>query len=278
MSSEKSAAESPEGSAADALFRPPPAAVELFGERLPFMEHLAAILATRGVDHGLIGPREVPRLWDRHIVNCALLGQAIPAGGRVVDVGSGAGLPGLVLAVARPDLRLDLVEPLERRVRWLHAAIDELGLTTVDIHRGKADAFWGGLTGDIVTSRAVARLGVLADWCLPLVPVGGVMLAMKGASVERELEEDRAAVEAAGGTDIQVLTIGTGVVEQPTRVVRVTRGREVAPGRGAGGNRRRGERASARGSRSQGAAGDRASRRSSGGGPVKGSGRRRRPS
>lgn len=201
---------------------------ELVGERLELMEHLAGILATTGVDHGLVGPREVPRLWDRHIVNCALLAEAIPQGSRVVDVGSGAGLPGLVLAVARPDLRLDLIEPLERRVRWLNAAVAELGLDTVTIHRGKAQALWGSVSADIVTARAVARLGQLAQWCLPLVPVGGVLLAMKGGSAAQELAEDRAVVEAAGGGGLELLTFGEGLAEQPTRVVRVVRDREVA--------------------------------------------------
>lgn len=216
----------------DALSDPPGAAAELFGGRLPMAEHFAGILATRGVDHGLVGPREVPRLWDRHLVNCALLARAVPDDAQVVDVGSGAGLPGIVLAIARPDLQVELVEPLERRVRWLDAAVDELGLDQVRVHRGKAEAFWGALSGDVVTARAVARLGELTRWCLPLVPIGGVMLAMKGASVAREIDEDREAMLAAGAGDIELITLGEELVEVPTRVVRATRVSEGA-GRGA---------------------------------------------
>ena len=216
----------------DALTDPPEAAVQLFAGRLPLAEHFAGILATRGVDHGLVGPREVPRLWDRHLINCALLAQAVPDGARVVDVGSGAGLPGIVLAIVRPDLHVDLVEPLERRVRWLDAAVDELGLDRVRVHRGKAEAFWDELSGDVVTARAVARLGELTRWCLPLVPIGGVMLAMKGASVAREMDEDRHEMLAAGAADIELVTLGEDLVEVPTRVVRATRVGEGDP-RGA---------------------------------------------
>ncbi len=214
----------PEGSASE-LAAAPPIVADIVGDRTPLLERYAAILATRGLDHGLVGPREVPRLWERHIVNCALLGEIIPQGAHVIDVGSGAGLPGLVLAVARPDLRVDLVEPLERRVRWLDAAVAELGLGgSVGVHRGKAQAFWGELTADLVTARAVARLADLTRWCLPLVPVGGALLAMKGESAARELEEDRNAVEGVGGRDPELVTIGAGRVDVPTRVIRVTRG------------------------------------------------------
>lgn len=221
---------STDGSGLSELPPAPAVAQELLGARLPAMEHYAVILATRGVDHGLIGPREVPRLWGRHIVNCLLLADIIPDDVRVIDVGSGAGLPGLVLAVARPDLRVDLVEPLERRVRWLEPASSELGLDSVEVHRGKAEAFWGSLTGDVVTARAVARLSELAGWCLPLVHVGGGLLAMKGATAAREIQQDRAAMEAAGAGQIEVVTLGEGLVEVPTRVVSAVRAREATDG------------------------------------------------
>lgn len=220
MTSRPQPAESP---GLSQLTAAPEVARELLGDRLGAMEHYAAILATRGVDHGLVGPREVPRLWERHIVNCALLANLIPPQARVIDVGSGAGLPGLVLAVARPDLVVELVEPLERRVRWLEAALTELGLESVSVHRGKAEAFWGVLSADIVTARAVARLCDLGAWCLPLVPVGGQLLAMKGASAAQEIEEDRDQLESAGAGQIELVTLGEGLVEVPTRVVRAVR-------------------------------------------------------
>lgn len=217
----------------------PAVAVDLLGSRLGVMERYGHILATRGVDHGLVGPRELPRLWERHIVNCLLLSELIPADTRVIDVGSGAGLPGLVLAVARPDLRVELVEPLERRVRWLEASVAELQLESVRVHRGKAESFRGSLSADIVTARAVARLCDLAGWCLPLVPVGGELLAMKGATADREIDEDRAAMEKAGAGQITLVTLGQEVVEVPTRVVRVVRALEVAAGSAPGRSRRR---------------------------------------
>ncbi len=247
------------GSAPAQLAAPPALLADLVGDRADLMARLAVILATRGVDHGLVGPREVPRLWDRHIVNCVLLAQLLPQGARVIDVGSGAGLPGLVLAVARPDLRLDLVEPLERRVRWLHDAIDELGIgDSVHVHRGKAQAFWGELSADVVTARAVARLGELAQWCLPLVPLGGTLLAMKGAAAQREMQEDASAVRAAGGGDVDLITLGSDLVETPTRVVRVVRVSDAAADRRASGRR------AARGSRATGAASGSAGGRSAG--------------
>lgn len=233
--------------------QPPALAGELLGPSLGAMEHFAAILARRGVHHGLIGPREVPRLWDRHIINCALLAEVIPLRVRVIDVGTGAGLPGLVLAIARPDLRVDLVEPLERRVRWLETAIAELGLASVQVHRGKADAFWNRLAGEIVTARAVARLAELARWCLPLVPPGGQLLAMKGASVAREIQEDHAAMVAAGADQVDVLTLGEGRVEVPTRVVRVVRGQQRSEAAATG--RSRGKNTGVRGSTNSGGTG-----------------------
>ena len=128
-------------------------------ERLPLIAAYAASLADAGVVRGLIGPREVPRLWERHLLNCAVLGEAVPEGVEVCDIGSGAGLPGLVLAIARPDLRLTLVEPLLRRTTYLSEVVEELGLDNVEVVRGRADALHGERRFDVVTSRAVAPLG-----------------------------------------------------------------------------------------------------------------------
>jgi 16S rRNA (guanine527-N7)-methyltransferase len=155
--------------------------------RLPVAEAYAALLATDGVVRGLIGPREAPRLWDRHLVNCALLGELLPEHARVCDVGSGAGLPGLVLAIARPDLRLTLVEPLLRRTTFLDEVVDRLALDNVEVVRARADALHGARSFDVVTSRAVAPLDRLLAWSMPLVAPQGALVAMKGTSVADEV-------------------------------------------------------------------------------------------
>ena len=133
----------------------PRCAEAVFGDRLPLAVAYADLLATTGIDHGLIGPREAGRLWERHLLNCAALASLVPEGARVIDIGSGAGLPGIVLAIARPDLRVDLVEPLLRRTTWLEQAVTQLGVDdTVAVHRGRADEM--SLTAPIVTARATA--------------------------------------------------------------------------------------------------------------------------
>lgn len=223
----------------------PADAAALFGDRLDVAEHFAALLATTGVDHGLIGPREVPRLWDRHLLNCAVVVPALGQGERVIDVGSGAGLPGLVWAVARPDLDVHLVEPLLRRTTWLQAAVDELGLDNVSVHRGKAEAFWDELTAPVVTARAVARLADLAAWCLPLLEPGGALLALKGASAATELDEDAPELARLGAAPGEVLTFGAELLEVPTRVVRVPLGPAGVATR-ASGSRRGGKKKSAK--------------------------------
>ena len=156
--------------------------------RLPALEQYAALLASEGVLRGLIGPREVPRLWDRHLVNCGLLAPLIPEGVRVADLGSGAGLPGLVLALARPDLRVTLIEPMARRVAFLNEACAELGVEGVTVARGRAEDFPERHAFDVVTSRALAPLPRLLAWSLPLVAPGGAVLAMKGSSAAEEIE------------------------------------------------------------------------------------------
>jgi len=204
---------------------PPPAgARKVFGDRLALAERLTAILADSGVSHGLIGPREVPRLWERHVLNCAVIHPAIAADEMVIDVGSGAGLPGLALAIARPDLDLHLVEPMLRRTRWLSVAVAELGLTNVTVHRGRAEQFWGILRAPVVTARAVARLSELATWCLPLLLPGGSLLAIKGSSVAKEVETDRPILRRLGAIDEVIESFGSGVLDQETTVLRVVMG------------------------------------------------------
>jgi 16S rRNA (guanine527-N7)-methyltransferase len=200
----------------------------VFGERLPVAERFTGILADSGVSHGLVGPREVPRLWERHVLNCAVVHPAIPQGVSVIDVGSGAGLPGLALAIARPDLQLLLVEPMLRRTTWLTNTVEELGLDNVEVHRGRAEQFWGRLSAPVVTSRAVARLGELARWSLPLLSPGGSMLALKGASAQEELDADRPAVRRLGVVAEAIESYGSGVIEPETTVVRLTLGSSLA--------------------------------------------------
>ena len=202
----------------------PNGAAQVFGNRLGLAEQFTAILTDTGVSHGLIGPREVPRLWERHVLNCAVVHPAIPEGQMVIDVGSGAGLPGLVLAIARPDLDVHCVEPMQRRTNWLSIAVAELSLTNVTVHRGRAQQFWGTLSAPVVTARAVARLGELALWCLPLVMPGGCLLAIRGASVSEELEAERSALRSLGAVDEVIETFGDGVVDPQTTVLRVIMG------------------------------------------------------
>lgn len=231
--------------------RPPPVAAEVFGNRLPIAEQFAQILADTGVSHGLIGPRETPRLWDRHLVNCGVVESVLPHRTRVIDVGSGAGLPGIVLAIARPDLDLVLVEPMLRRTNWLQSTVEELRLGNVQVLRGRAQDFWGKLRAPVVTARAVARIGELSAWCLPLLDAQGRLLALKGASAEDELAEDEALVRRAGGVHTEVLLAGDEVLPEPTRVVEVRIGnapvRPTVPAQGSG--RGKGRRVSKAGAR-----------------------------
>ncbi|MGA8115115.1 MAG: 16S rRNA (guanine(527)-N(7))-methyltransferase RsmG [Actinocatenispora sp.] len=202
------------------------AARQLFGDRLALAERYAELLATEGTLRGLLGPRETPRLWDRHLINCAVLAELIPSGAVVADVGSGAGLPGIVLGVARPDLSVILVESLERRATFLSEVVDELKLDRVTVLRGRAEEVVGRIGAvEVVTARAVAPLDRLARWCLPLLPTGGRLLAMKGASAAEEIAAHGAQVSRAGGGEPRLVQCGVGLVEPPATVIEVTRQR-----------------------------------------------------
>ena len=190
-------------------------------ERFVLAERYAELLATEGVLRGLIGPREAPRLWDRHLVNCALVAGEIPADATVCDIGSGAGLPGLVLAIARPDLRVTLVEPLLRRTTFLDEVVTELGLDTVEVVRGRADALHGRRRFDVVTSRAVAPLGRLLDWSMPLVEPTGALVAMKGSSVADEVAGAAADLARWGCAEPQVVVLGEELGVPSTIALRV---------------------------------------------------------
>jgi 16S rRNA (guanine527-N7)-methyltransferase len=191
----------------------------VFASRLALAERYAELLATEGVVRGLIGPREVPRLWDRHIMNSAVVAPRVPEGATVADVGTGAGLPGLVWAIARPDVHVTLIEPLLRRTSFLDEAVVELGLTNVEVLRSRAEDVDARF--DVVTARAVAALDKLGRWCMPLVKPGGVMLAMKGRSAADEVESAASTLHRLGATSIVVATYDNG--EVPTTVVEVTR-------------------------------------------------------
>ncbi len=199
---------------------------QVFGERAGLAESYREALATDGVIRGLIGPREVPRLWVRHVLNCAVLGELVVADESVVDVGSGAGLPGIPLAIARPDVRVTLVEPLLRRSVFLQEIVDSLGLDNVTVIRGRAEegnVVKAAGSADVVTSRAVAPLEKLARWSLPLVRVGGRMLALKGSSAAEEIDRDRAVLARLGAGKLAVVECGAAVLPAATVVVRAER-------------------------------------------------------
>lgn len=205
--------------------RAPVQAELIFGDRLPLAKRYAELLAGSGVIRGLIGPRESPRLWDRHILNCAVVTELIDPDSTVVDVGSGAGLPGLVMSIRRPDLAVTLVEPLLRRVRWLEEVIADLGLPNVTVARGRAETLWDVLApADVVTSRAVSALANLAVWSVPLVRPGGWWLPMKGASVAEEIEQSRDLLASVGVTGIDIIECGVDVLDEPTIVARLAVG------------------------------------------------------
>lgn len=203
----------------------PDSARALFGDRIGLAERYAEFLATVGIERGLIGPREVPRIWERHVLNSAALGEVIAPQARVIDVGSGAGLPGIPLAIVRPDLHIQLLEPLLRRTVFLEEIVKELGINC-EVHRGRAEEkniikALGG--ADIVTSRAVAPLGKLARWSLPLVTVGGSMRALKGSSVMEELTRDAQEITKAGGGRGEVVEVGHDYLIEPTKVITIPR-------------------------------------------------------
>lgn len=205
----------------------PPAAEVVFGDRLSLAEDFVRVLAGTGISHGLIGPREAPRLWDRHVLNCAIAHLAIPKRDEdqdVIDVGSGAGLPGLALAIARPDLHLHLVEPLARRTGWLSGTVAELGLTNVTVHTARAESLWDRISAPWVTARAVSTIVQLAEWTLPLLQPRGTLLALKGSKARDELDQARTALTRLGAVDASVVELGADLLDEPTRLITVTIG------------------------------------------------------
>ncbi|OBG65640.1 16S rRNA (guanine(527)-N(7))-methyltransferase RsmG [Mycobacterium sp. E735] len=199
----------------------PEAAEAIFGPRLDLAQRYAQLLAGPGVERGLLGPREVDRVWDRHLLNSAAAAELLEEGERVVDIGSGAGLPGIPLALARPDVEMVLLEPQLRRSEFLAEVVDQLGLA-VEVVRGRAEELWVRHQfgeRDAAVSRAVASLDKLAKWSMPLLRPGGRMLAIKGERGREEVEQYRRVMAASGAVDARVVTCGATYLRPPATVV-----------------------------------------------------------
>jgi 16S rRNA (guanine527-N7)-methyltransferase len=210
----------------------PTAAEALFGSRMDRAERYAQILAGAGVERGLLGPREVGRLWDRHILNSAAIEELLEAGERIADIGSGAGLPGIPLALARPDLRLTLIEPLLRRSDFLREVADDLDLE-IEIVRGRAEERSvrqqvGEM--DAVVSRAVASVDKLTKWSMPLLRPDGRMIAIKGERADEEIREHRRVMTSLGAVDVRVMRCGADFLDPPVTAVVARRESPVRPG------------------------------------------------
>jgi len=199
----------------------PAYAADLFGDRIEVARQFTSDLARRGEELGLIGPLELPRLWSRHIVN-SVLPAPLLVSGRVGDIGSGAGLPGLVLAIARPDAHLVLIEPMERRTEWLRSEADALGLDNVTVVRARAEEAKLDQPLDQVTARAVTALSKLIPITVPLVRSGGQLLFMKGERVNDEVDAAAKAIRKARLSDVSVLVLGEGITPEVTRLFRAT--------------------------------------------------------
>jgi len=193
----------------------------VFAARWELAAAYAELLVTDGVTQGLIGPREAPRIWDRHLLNCAVLSDVLPEGADVADLGSGAGLPGIVLAIRRPDLRVTLVEPLLRRATFLTDVVARLGLDRVDVVRIRAEDLHGQAEFSVVTARAVAPLPRLLGWSMPLVRRGGELVAMKGSSAAQEVEDAAGDLRRWHAGEVRIDTLGRDVIDPQTTVVRV---------------------------------------------------------
>lgn len=205
------------------------AALATFGPRLQIAQRYADVLASAGVERGLLGPHEVDRLWDRHLLNSAVIAELLDPGDRVVDIGSGAGLPGLPLAIARPDLQIVLLEPLLRRATFLREVVAQLGLD-VEVVRGRAEESWvRDQIGerDVVVSRAVAALDKLTKWSMPLLRADGRMLAIKGERAADEAHQHRRVMAASGAVDVRVVICGANYLCPPATVVVARRGRQM---------------------------------------------------
>ncbi|MFS2242610.1 16S rRNA (guanine(527)-N(7))-methyltransferase RsmG [Microbacterium sp. OR16] len=194
----------------------PAAAVDIFGDRIELARSFTKALVAEGELRGLIGPLELPRIWTRHILNSAIAAPLFS--GSVADVGSGAGLPGVVLAISRPDVQWTLIEPMDRRVTWLNEQVEALGLDNVKVMRARAEDV--GLEFDVVTARAVSAMRTLVPITAPLVRDGGELILLKGHNVPAEIESAQKVLKKHKVTDVSVEVLGEGVLSEPTRVVR----------------------------------------------------------
>lgn len=192
-----------------------------FGAAWPALSGFHDMLASEGVLRGLVGPREVGRLWERHLLNSAAVVPHLPASGSVVDVGSGAGLPGVVVAAMRPDQHVVLLEPMERRVDWLQLVVSGLGLANAEVVRGRAPEI--GLTTDVVTARAVAALDKLLRWTVPLLRPGGTLVALKGSRAQEEVDASRKVAAKLGIAEMEVREARALDGAEATTIVRAVR-------------------------------------------------------
>lgn len=195
----------------------------LFGSQWEHAQRYVDHLCTTGITHGLLGPREIPRMWSRHLLNCAVVGPELPSGGSVADVGSGAGLPGIAMALNRPDVSFTLIEPMERRVDWLDAVIADLGIGNVTVIRARAEDVQDELMVDVVTARAVSALKKLIPMTVPLLDDKGELIFLKGRSAPAEIQAAGKALQKARLRPPTVQLLGEELLEEPTTIVRTSR-------------------------------------------------------
>lgn len=194
---------------------------------MPVARRYADLLAGPGVERGLLGPAEATRIWDRHLLNSGVVAEFVPSAGELVDVGSGAGLPGLVLAILLPQVHVVLVEAMARRTTFLTECVKALGLSNVEVRRGRSEEMVGVLAADVVIARAVARLDRLAVLAAGVAKPGGLVLAIKGASAAQEVDEARPVLRRLGATKAEILSAGAGILSEPTTVVRFYTSRDA---------------------------------------------------
>jgi 16S rRNA (guanine527-N7)-methyltransferase len=199
------------------------AAQAFFGAHLPGAEKYVEHLCTTGITHGLLGPREVPRMWGRHVLNCAVVGKELPESGTVADVGSGSGLPGIAMALARPDLEFILIEPMERRVDWLDTVVRDLGLENVQVIRARAEDVADEVMADVVTARAVSALKKLIPMTVPLLDDHGQLIFLKGRTVQAEVDAAQKTLKRFRLRPPEIELIGEDMLEEPTTIVRISR-------------------------------------------------------
>ncbi|WP_217133173.1 16S rRNA (guanine(527)-N(7))-methyltransferase RsmG [Leucobacter chinensis] len=200
----------------------PAAAGDLAGEQIEVLRAFTNVLAERGELLGLIGPLELPRLWTRHVLNSAIMAPLLQEGQRVADIGTGGGMPGLVLAIVRPDVQFRLIEPMERRCAWLNEQIEELGLSNAEVLRGRAEEYHDAFEVDVVTARAVTALRKLVPITAPLLRDGGEMIFLKGTGVDAEIEAAKKQLSKFKMRRPSVEILGEGILDETTRVFRAT--------------------------------------------------------